>query len=71
MTRPGSRLPFEPLAREVGAPTVAILAMRVGVTARTIYRWANAGVPEAVADRAAVAVGPHPAYIWPEQWGRC
>ena len=67
MTAP-TRYPFEPLATEAAAPTIGTLAGWIGVSARTIHRWARAGIPARQADHAAIAIGSHPAYIWPEEW---
>ena len=57
---------FEQLAEAAGGATPAALARAIGVTARTVYRWRHAGViPADHADRAAVALGHHPAELWP------
>ncbi|MBN4047629.1 hypothetical protein JYT71_01325 [Acidimicrobiaceae bacterium AH-315-P05] len=69
MTRPLSvRYPFEPLALEIRTSTIETLAIRLGVSRRTVHRWALQGVPAEQADRAAIALGTHPACLWPEQW---
>jgi len=66
MSRPAStRYPFEPLAIEARSSTVEALAARIGVSRRTVHRWIIHGVP---ADRAAIALGTHPACLWPEHW---
>ena len=65
-----TRLPFEPFRTEAAAPSVAALAARVGVARRTIHRWARDGVPVSQADRAAIAIGSHPAYLWPDHWNQ-
>lgn len=57
------RLDFEPLALEAHM-TNGNLAALLGVSARTIYRWKKHGVPAKQADRAAISIGSHPAYIW-------
>ncbi len=62
------RFPFEPLVRAAQADGIAALARALGVTPRTVHRWANAGVPAHAADRAAIAIGSHPACLWPRQW---
>ncbi len=62
------RLPFDDLYKEAGKDNLQRLAERLGCTARTLHRWKNDGVPVAKADRAAIALGSHPAYIWPEHW---
>ena len=69
MSRTASRrFPFEPLATRASAPTVETLANWIGVSRRTVHRWAIEGVPAEQADRAAIAVGSHPAYLWPDHW---
>ena len=64
------RFPLEPLARAARADSVVALARAVGVSPRTVHRWAIAGIPTLAADRAAIAVGSHPANIWPRQWNQ-
>ena len=71
MSRQRSRpYPLDPLAVEAQAPTIETLANRIGVSRRTVHRWARDGVPSGQADRIAVAIGSHPAYIWPDHWNR-
>ena len=65
-----TRLPFEPLRTAAAAPSVDALAARVGVARRTIHRWARDGVPIPQADEAAIAIGSHPAYLWPDHWNQ-
>lgn len=36
----------------------------LGITLRTMDRWKANGVPDTSADRAALAIGSHPAIIW-------
>lgn len=38
----------------------------VGVSARTVIRWSQTGIPMWAADRAAIAVGSHPVLVWSE-----
>lgn len=40
------------------------LAELVGVTRRTVNRWAAEGVPLCSADKAAARLGYHPAEVW-------
>lgn len=47
---------------------VSSLARLVGVTPRTVHRWAHEGVPVFAADRAAAALDDHPCLIWGEAW---
>ena len=69
MSRPVSdRLPFEPITNQTRGDTIDTIAITIGVSRRTIHRWINQGIPTEQADRAAIALGTHPAYLWPEQW---
>ncbi len=71
MSRPESiRYPFEPLATQARAATIEALAARIGVSRRSVHRWAIHGIPAEQADRAAIAIGSHPACIWPEHWNQ-
>lgn len=71
MSRPPSnRYPFEPLANHTKPATLGTLAQRIGVSRRTLHRWANHGIPTDQADRAAIAIGSHPACIWPDHWNQ-
>ena len=71
MSRPASiRYPFEPLAAQARDATVETLADRIGVSRRTVHRWAVHGIPAEQADRAAIALGSHPACLWPEHWNQ-
>lgn len=67
------RFPLDPLmqvlaARFDGEATVAEMARCVGVTQRTVSRWRQRGLTCESADAAAVALGFHPALVWPEWW---
>lgn len=69
MSRPASpRLPFGPLATEARAETIGSLAQQLGVSRRTVHRWIVDGIPADQADRAAIAIGTHPANLWPNHW---
>lgn len=58
--------PFAALLDAAGGISVNGLAREIGLPRRTVHRWHQAGaVPPASADRAAVALGHHPAEIWP------
>jgi hypothetical protein len=59
------RWPVEPLFQAAGTTEYLELAVRTGFSARTIHRWAHAGLRDIQADRAAVALGLHPMTIWP------
>lgn len=63
------RFPYPALAAITGNPSPAVLARQLGVTRRTVHRWAQVGlVPPKHADRIAVRLGHHPAEIWPTEW---
>lgn len=61
----GQRWPAEALSRWAGSVPAA--AEAAGLTRRTGYRWAERGalLDDWTADRAAVALGLHPAMVWP------
>jgi len=43
------------------------IADRCGVTPRTVHRWySGVQLSERTADRVAIALGTHPALLWPE-----
>lgn len=70
---PVDRWPVGPLAEAAGVPVgadgwAANLARRVGVDRRNVHRWVHDGLGYVRADEAAVALGLHPALIWPG-WG--
>lgn len=74
-----ARLPVAPLLALV-APSahrgpqeplngpVALLADRIGVTRRTVNRWARSGLDPWRADEVAVAAGWHPWEVWGDAW---
>ncbi len=65
-----AEFPFSDLLDAAG-PGVSIhrLARDLGLPVRTVHRWHRTGaVPATSADRAAVALGHHPAEIWPTAW---
>ena len=64
------RWPVGPLAEAAGIPTgsdgwASNLARRVGVDRRNVHRWVHDGLSYIRADEAAVALGLHPALVWP------
>ena len=63
-----NRLPFDDLHREAGRENFTLLAARLGRTPRTLHRWKNNGIPLQEADAAAIRLGSHPEYVWPDQW---
>lgn len=60
------RWPLEPVLELTGHPPALVLAARVGVSARTVHRWRHNGLTDQQADHAAIALGRHPATIWPD-----
>ena len=68
--RPGParqpRFPLEPLKQAAGAANNCHLARMLGVHRGIVQRWAREGIVRHAADRSAIAVGLHPANIWPE-----
>lgn len=65
----GEPRPFDlqALLKAAGA-TMLGLAAATGQHARTLHRWAHMGLTVDQADRLAVAVGFHPAEVWPAWW---
>jgi hypothetical protein len=59
------RWPLQPLFDATDTTEYLQLAVLTGFPARTIHRWAHAGLRDIQADRAAVALGKHPSNIWP------
>lgn len=49
------------------APQVA-LAERIGVSLRSVSRWAVDGIPIQAAEDAAFAFGLHPVNVWEDAW---
>jgi transcriptional regulator with XRE-family HTH domain len=67
VSRHGRRLPLGPVRARSGSITQRELATAAGVALRTVSRWwARGSVPAWAADELAVAVGEHPALLWPE-----
>lgn len=58
-------LPAAPLLAEFGGNACAT-ARAVGVTVRAVERWKSGGLSALQADRAAIAIGIHPANLWPD-----
>lgn len=58
------RWPLAPLLVAAGHPPVAHLAQQIGVATRTVWRWHHRGLTDTQADRAAIALGLHPANVW-------
>jgi hypothetical protein len=55
------------LMYDAGAPSYRKLADALGLPHRTVQRWAQeGGVPMRSAEDAALALGVHPASLWPE-----
>ena len=68
MTTTSGNYDVRSLYQAAGASNGIRLAAQIGVSYRTLMRWAHTGVPEYSADRAAIALGLHPASIWPAHW---
>jgi hypothetical protein len=77
----GVRLPIGPLeaaAERMVRPVVdddgqvagrvRLVAEAVGVTRRTVFRWARDGLTWGAADKAACALGLHPSSVWGRDW---
>ena len=64
-----SRRPFD--AFDQPPPTMGEMSEALGISDRSLYRWAVEGIPEAAADRAACAVGKHPSELWPNWFANC
>ena len=60
-------VPIAPLL-EVVDGNQSELARQIGVGLRAVTRWCLKGVPEPSADRAACALGYHPAELWGDAW---
>lgn len=63
------RFPLEPLAALTRLDQ-GELARVAGVSRRTVCRWKALGMNQWIADRLAIALGYHPAVVWPEWYGR-
>jgi hypothetical protein len=59
-----ARWPLAPLRDAAGAATTAVLARRLDVSVRTVWRWNHHGLSDIQADHAAIALGLHPALVW-------
>jgi hypothetical protein len=55
---------LEPLVRRYG--NVSVLARALGMDRAQVARRRSDGLPIESADRIAIAVGKHPAEVWPE-----
>lgn len=64
------RWPVAPLLATCRVTTIGDVAALVGVSTRTVHRWQRNGLTDTQADRAAVALGLHPANVWPDWWSR-
>lgn len=60
------RYAFDALEVMARCESPKVLAERLGVNERQVFRWRMYGVTEEQADRLAPAVGFHPWSIWPE-----
>jgi hypothetical protein len=62
------RFPISELESRLGGTSAAELAGFLRVSSRTVFRYRTHGLNIVQADRAAVAVGYHPAEVWPDWW---
>jgi hypothetical protein len=62
----GRRWPLDSLSAAADTTTNAALARSLGVNVRTVWRWHRHGLTDAQADHAAIALGLHPALVWPD-----
>lgn len=61
------RWPIEPLLEAAGTTSFGVLADRIAIDRREVYRWrAAGGVTRQVGERAAVRLGRHPLELWPD-----
>jgi hypothetical protein len=60
---------FQDLEHHLGDPTSAVVAIRLGISRRRVFRLRNRGLSPFEADELAVAAGMHPADVWPD-WSR-
>jgi hypothetical protein len=61
------RLPARPLLDWLG-PAAAHTVNALGYDRTIIYRWAERGIPDIVADQIACRLGVHPSAIWGDLW---
>ncbi len=82
-----ARLPFEPVRTWIGPLLThvggsergserdygcnALIGEMMGVSTRTVNRWANEGVPARRADAVAISLGAHPLELWPDYHEVC
>jgi hypothetical protein len=59
------RWPLTPLLDAAGGGSFSRLALLVGVSPRAVAKWAQVGLTDRAADRAAIKLDMHPALIWP------
>ena len=63
-----SRFPIAELESCLRATSAREMAGLLKVSSRTVVRYRRRGLSVVQADRAAVAVGFHPAEVWPNWW---
>jgi hypothetical protein len=51
-----------------GCREAGVLAERLGLTRRTVNRCIHGGLADEQADRWAVRLGLHPAFVWGREW---
>ena len=62
------RFPFADLEALLGECPTRVIAARLGVSTRTVWRWRAGGLTVDQADRAAIAAGWHPGTVWDTWW---
>ena len=62
------RFPLSDLEARLGHCATQVIAARLGVSTRTVWRWRASGLTADQADRAAIAAGWHPVSIWDTWW---
>ena len=62
------RFDFAELEAHLEPTPTRVLAERLGVSARTVWRWRASGLNPTQADRAAIALGLHPGSVWASWW---
>ena len=62
------QFPFADLEAHLNPESAASLAQRLGVSARTVWRWRASGLTAVQADRVACACGLHPGVVWTAWW---
>ncbi|MEZ5278989.1 MAG: helix-turn-helix domain-containing protein [Acidimicrobiales bacterium] len=62
------RFDFTELEAHLDQAPTRVLAERLGVSARTVWRWRATGLNPIQADHAAIKLGLHPGSVWASWW---